>query len=168
MRLIALVLASCCVVAAQPTFRSGVELVTIDVVATDLGGWTAEPVPPTETGPPPPDATTPPNIDTAPDAGTDAESGDDPDRDIRPVVLTGGGSTLDGAQAVVDGTQTVTVYEDPQELARVVASMVREVVEGSEPTVTQGATTDNGAREVPTRLLEPQLVTRVEALALVD
>ena len=137
-------------------------------VATDLGGWTAEPVPPTETGPPPPDATTPPNIDTAPDAGTDAESGDDPDRDIRPVVLTGGGSTLDGAQAVVDGTQTVTVYEDPQELARVVASMVREVVEGSEPTVTQGATADNGAREVPTRLLEPQLVTRVEAAALVD
>lgn len=38
MRLIALVLASCCVVAAQPTFRSGVELVTIDVVATDLSG----------------------------------------------------------------------------------------------------------------------------------
>ena len=36
--MIALVLASCCVVAAQPTFRSGVELVTIDVVATDLNG----------------------------------------------------------------------------------------------------------------------------------
>ena len=31
-------LASCCVVAAQPTFRSGVELVTIDVVATDRNG----------------------------------------------------------------------------------------------------------------------------------
>ncbi|MEO7158586.1 MAG: VWA domain-containing protein, partial [Vicinamibacterales bacterium] len=38
MRLSALVLAGCCVVAAQPTFRSGVELVTIDVVATDLNG----------------------------------------------------------------------------------------------------------------------------------
>ena len=38
MRVIALVLAGCCIVAAQPTFRSGVELVTIDVVATDRSG----------------------------------------------------------------------------------------------------------------------------------
>ena len=38
MKLIAVVLAGCCVVAAQPTFRSGVELVTIDVVATDRSG----------------------------------------------------------------------------------------------------------------------------------
>ena len=38
MRVIALLLASCCIVAAQPTFRSGVELVTIDVVATDRSG----------------------------------------------------------------------------------------------------------------------------------
>jgi ABC-type xylose transport system substrate-binding protein len=66
-----------------------------------------------------------------------------------------------------DGTQTSTVYEDSRELSRVVASMVREVVKGSAPTVTQGATTDNGMREVPTRLLEPRLVaTRDEATAL--
>ena len=48
MRVIALVVASCCIAAwlaeadgeggAQPTFRSGVELVTIDVVATDRSG----------------------------------------------------------------------------------------------------------------------------------
>ena len=38
MRVIALVLAGCGIVAAQPTFRSGVELVTIDVVATDRSG----------------------------------------------------------------------------------------------------------------------------------
>ena len=38
MRAISLVLASCCIVAAQPTFRTGVELVTIDVVATDRSG----------------------------------------------------------------------------------------------------------------------------------
>jgi putative multiple sugar transport system substrate-binding protein len=66
-----------------------------------------------------------------------------------------------------DGTQTSTVYEDPRELARVVASMVREVVEGSAPTVTRGATIDNGIREVPTRLLEPLLViSREDAAAL--
>lgn len=38
MRLIAIVLAVCCIAAGQPTFRSGVELVTIDVVATDRSG----------------------------------------------------------------------------------------------------------------------------------
>jgi len=38
MRISALLLAGCCVAAAQPTFRSGVELVTIDVVATDRSG----------------------------------------------------------------------------------------------------------------------------------
>lgn len=134
-------------------------------VATDLDGWTAEPVPPPETGPPPPDATTPPNTDAEPDAESDAESGDaDADASgTRPVVLTGGGSTLDGVQAIADGTQTVTVFEDPRELASVVASMVRWVVQGEEPTVTEGATTDNGAREVPTRLLPPHLITAVEA-----
>lgn len=38
MRVIALVLAGCGIVAAQPTFKSGVELVTIDVVATSSDG----------------------------------------------------------------------------------------------------------------------------------
>lgn len=33
-----MLLAGCCIAAAQPTFRSGVELVTIDVVATDRSG----------------------------------------------------------------------------------------------------------------------------------
>lgn len=75
------------------------------------------------------------------------------------IVLTGGGATLDGVRAVRDGTQTATVYEDPRALARAVASMVREVVRGTAPTVTRGATTDNGIREVPTLLLEPQPVT---------
>lgn len=38
MRPIAIALALCCIAAAQPTFRSGVELVTIDIVATDRNG----------------------------------------------------------------------------------------------------------------------------------
>lgn len=38
MRMIAVLLAGGCIAAAQPTFRSGVELVTIDVVATDRSG----------------------------------------------------------------------------------------------------------------------------------
>lgn len=140
--------------------------------------WSATPLPPEgepivpPATPPPPDATIPPHTDAQPDAEPDAEGGaehGDADAEAaRPsVVLTGGGSSLRGARAMRDGTQTSTVYEDPRELARVVASMVREVVNGSAPTVTQGATTDNGIREVPTRLLDPQLViSREDAAAL--
>lgn len=140
--------------------------------------WSATPLPPEgepivpPATPPPPDATIPPHTDAQPDAEPDAEGGaehGDADAEAaRPsVVLTGGGSSLRGARAMRDGTQTSTVYEDPRELARVVASMVREVVEGANPTVTRGATTDNGIREVPTRLLDPLLViSREDAAAL--
>lgn len=151
--------------------------------------WSAVPVPeegeptaPPSATPPPPDETTPPNTDADPDADTDADPDTHADGqgDAEPgdaeagitrasVVLTGGGSSLRGARAMREGTQTSTVYEDPRELARVVASMVREVVEGSAPTVTQGATTDNGIREVPTRLLDPLLVvSREDVAALLD
>lgn len=133
------------------------------------GRWTASPVPPEPSAPsssspaPPPDATTPPNTDAEPNAEPDAQ----PDAGAPAIVLTGGGASLNGARAVRDGTQTATVHEDPRELARVVASMVREVASGTAPTVTQGATTDNGIREVPTRLLEPRLVaTREDAAKL--
>jgi len=137
-------------------------------VATNPDGWTAEPVPPTDatpTGPPPPDATTPPNVDAEPDGASEgaSEGAGEGAGDPRPVVLTGGGTTTDGVQAILDGMQTVTVYEDPRGLASVVASMVRWVVRGAEPVVTEGATTDNGARLVPTRLLPPDLITTVEA-----
>src|SRR5690606_26063278 len=144
--------------------------------------WSATPLPPEgepivpPTTPPPPDATIPPHTDAQPDAEGDGAGDADGDADHgdaeaeaerASVVLTGGGSSLRGARAMRDGTQTSTVYEDPRELARVVASMVREVVEGADPTVTRGATTDNGIREVPTRLLDPQLViSREDAAAL--
>jgi putative multiple sugar transport system substrate-binding protein len=133
--------------------------------------WSASPVPPEPSAPsspaPPPDATTPPNTDAEPDAEPGAQPDLAPDIGTPAVVLTGGGASLDGARAVRDGTQTATVHEDPRELARVVASMVREVARGTAPTVTQGATTDNGIREVPTRLLAPRLVaTREDAAKL--
>ncbi|WP_187264840.1 substrate-binding domain-containing protein [Homoserinibacter sp. GY 40078] len=140
------------------------------VVARPGGGaeWTASPVPsaPSTDGPSPVPGEPPPPDETAqPDAG-DAGAADAGDMSPT-IVVTGGGATLDGARAVAAGTLTATVYEDPRELARTVASMVREVVDGSEPTVTRGATTDNGMREVPTRLLEPMLIaTREDASAL--
>lgn len=142
----------------------------IDVVEPG-SRWTAAPVPPDDgpsgtPSPPPPDATAPPHEDADPDVGdTSAEEGREREPTMASVVLTGGGSTRDGARAVLDGRQTSSVFEDPRGLARAVASMVREVVKGAAPTVTRGATTDNGMREVPTLLLEPLLVATVEDAA---
>lgn len=84
-----------------------------------------------------------------------------------PVVLVGGGASLAGVEAVLDGTRTATVYRDPARLARAVANMVREILRGSAPTVTRGALSDNGAAEVPTRLVGPlRVATREDARAL--
>ena len=101
-------------------------------VATELGGWTAEPLPPRGDRPAASGRDHPAEhrCRAGRRGGRRVPMTMPADPDIRPVVLTGGGSTLDGVQAVVDGTQTATVYEDPRELARVVASMVREVVRG--------------------------------------
>lgn len=98
-------------------------------------------------------------------AAPDAEPAADPEAESEPppaVVLVGGGTTHAGLEAVRDGTRTATVYRDPQRLARAVANMVREILRGSAPTVTRGALSDNGAAEIPTRLVEPLLVATQE------
>jgi len=81
------------------------------------------------------------------------------------VVLTGGGQSLAGARAVQAGELTATIFEDPRELARVVASMVGEVVREETPTVTAGVTVDNGMRAIPTRMVEPRRVDTLAAAA---
>src|SRR5690606_15256773 len=62
--------------------------------------------------------------DDAATPGAPDASGEAPCR----TVLTGGGTSRDGARALLAGTQSSAVYEDPRELARVVAEMVSEVV----------------------------------------
>lgn len=108
-----------------------------------------------------------PSTSAAPGSGTPGPEAvpSAPEPPAASVVLTGGGQSLAGARAVQAGELTATVFEDPRELARVVASMVREVVRHEVPTVTAGATVDNGLREVPTRMVQPRRVDSLAAAA---
>ena len=122
---------------------------------------------------PTPDADPTPELPAASEAPTDDPTTDpripDPTRtrdNPRLVLLTGAGTTRAGARALLADAQTVAVYEDPRALARIVADMVREVVRGDVPTLTAGAVTFNGARDIPTLLLEPQLLDRESAARL--
>lgn len=115
--------------------------------------------PPEPTGLPEPTSSPSPDQSAQPDQPAQPASPEQPER---VVVLIGSGASLSGVEAVRDGTRTATVYRDPQRLARAVANMVREILRGSAPTVTRGAVSDNGAAEIPTRLVEPQLVATEE------
>ncbi len=143
---------------AEVLVESGCEIVR----APDPAAETPAPEPlPTEDAAAAPE-TDPPPVDGQPEPAD--EPADPPCR----VALTGGGTSRDGARAMLAGVQSAAVYEDPRELARIVAAMVSEVVRGIEPAVTLGAVTDNGAREVPTLLLEPVLLDRASARLLVE
>lgn len=124
---------------------------------------------PAPTGDPEPGETTGPGPTgpAVPETEEPTEPADEPADPPCRVALTGGGTSLDGARALLADAQTAAVREDPRELARVVAEMVAEVVRGVEPQVTLGAVTDNGARLVPTLLLEPVLLDRAAARELV-
>lgn len=142
-----------------------------DCAVVALGGSALEPTPDPTAAPTAastPDATPDPDPSTGTDTDADADADAATQADPCRVVLTGGGTSRAGARAMLAGQQSSAVFEDPRELARVVASMVSEVVRGIDPAVTHGAVTDNGAREVPTLLLEPVLLDVDGARRLTD
>lgn len=68
---------------------------------------------------------------------------------------TGAGSTLFGAKALMTGQLGMTTYADPAALANAVATMVRELSEGKEPTLNHKDGFGNGTEDIPAQLLEP-------------
>ncbi|MGN8244991.1 multiple monosaccharide ABC transporter substrate-binding protein [Cellulomonas soli] len=74
-------------------------------------------------------------------------------------VVSGQDAELDSVKSIVAGEQYATVYKDTRQLAEVAVSMVRALLDGTEPEVNDTATYDNGQKVVPSYLLAPQLVT---------
>jgi putative multiple sugar transport system substrate-binding protein len=73
-------------------------------------------------------------------------------------VITGQDAEIPSVKSILAGEQTMTVFKDTRELARVTVGMVDAIFTGSEPEITDTSTYDNGVKVVPSYLLKPVTV----------
>jgi D-xylose transport system substrate-binding protein len=78
------------------------------------------------------------------------------------VLVTGQDATVAGLQRILTGTQSMTVYKSIPQEAQTAAKVAVGLLEGNPDAVSSVAktTTDNGAGQVPSVLLTPQVVTK--------
>jgi putative multiple sugar transport system substrate-binding protein len=70
-------------------------------------------------------------------------------------IVTGQDAEVASVKSIIAGEQTQTVHKDTRELAKVAADMVDAVLKGEKPEVNDTETYDNGAKVVPSYLLDP-------------
>jgi putative multiple sugar transport system substrate-binding protein len=75
-------------------------------------------------------------------------------------VVTGQDAEVASVKSIIAGQQSMTVYKDTRELAKVSANMVDALLTGKKPEVNDTKTYDNGAKVVPAYLLEPVAVDK--------
>ncbi len=74
-------------------------------------------------------------------------------------VLTGQDADKANVLNMLAGKQSMTVWKDTRALGDAVAEMIQQIIDGTEVTVNDTETYDNGVKVVPTNLLDPQVVT---------
>ncbi|MFR9798272.1 multiple monosaccharide ABC transporter substrate-binding protein [Streptomyces sp. MS06] len=75
-------------------------------------------------------------------------------------VVTGQDAELASVKSIIAGEQTMTVYKDTRQLAKVASNMVDAVLNGKKPEVNDTKTYDNQAKVVPAYLLQPVSVDK--------
>lgn len=75
-------------------------------------------------------------------------------------VLTGQDADVANVKNILAGKQSMTVWKDTRELAKRVATMVDEIVQGKEVTVNNTTDYDNGNKVVPSYLIDPEVVVK--------
>ncbi len=70
-------------------------------------------------------------------------------------VVTGQDAEVASVKSIIAGDQTQTVYKDLRQLAKVASNMVEAVLNDKKPEVNDTKTYDNGAKVVPSYLLQP-------------
>jgi D-xylose transport system substrate-binding protein len=80
-------------------------------------------------------------------------------RKLDQIPVTGQDATLQGIQNIVNGDQCMTVYKAIKNEADAAAELAIALAKGEEPTV-ETTPIDNGAKEVPSVLLEPVAVDK--------
>ena len=78
------------------------------------------------------------------------------------VVVTGQDATVAGLQRILTGTQTMTVYKSIPQEAQTAADVAVGLIQGKANAVSSVAktTVNNGAGNVPSLLLQPQVITK--------
>ncbi|MEV5434585.1 multiple monosaccharide ABC transporter substrate-binding protein [Streptomyces sp. NPDC052682] len=75
-------------------------------------------------------------------------------------VVTGQDAEVASVKSIIAGEQSMTVYKDTRELAKVASNMVDAVLNGKKPEVNDTKTYNNGSKVVPAYLLEPVAVDK--------
>lgn len=75
-------------------------------------------------------------------------------------VLTGQDADVANVKNILAGKQSMTVWKDTRELAKRVAIMVDEIVQGKDVTINNTTDYDNGVKVVPSYLLDPEVVVK--------
>lgn len=70
-------------------------------------------------------------------------------------IVTGQDAELASVKSIIAGEQTQTIFKDTRKLAEKAVNMADSVLNGEEPEVNDTETYDNGAKVVPSYLLEP-------------
>jgi putative multiple sugar transport system substrate-binding protein len=82
-------------------------------------------------------------------------------------IVTGQDAEVASVKSIIAGQQSMTVYKDTRELAKVASNMVDAALKGEKPEVNDTKTYDNGAKVVPAYLLEPVSVDKANYQATV-
>lgn len=75
------------------------------------------------------------------------------------VAITGQDAELAGAIRVLRGTQSMTIFKDTRELGKRAIAIAAQLASGA-AVDTQGKAVNNGKKDIPSVLLEPQVVTK--------
>ncbi|MFE0626515.1 multiple monosaccharide ABC transporter substrate-binding protein [Streptomyces sp. NPDC058864] len=75
-------------------------------------------------------------------------------------VITGQDAEVESVNEIIAGEQSMTVYKDTRELAKVAVKMAQDVLAGKRPEVNDTETNDNGNKIVPAYLLAPVAVDK--------
>ncbi|MFJ4687960.1 multiple monosaccharide ABC transporter substrate-binding protein [Streptomyces sp. NPDC091377] len=75
-------------------------------------------------------------------------------------VVTGQDAEVASVKSIIADEQTMTVYKDTRQLAEVAANMVDSVLKDKKPEVNDTKTYDNGAKVIPSYLLDPVSVDK--------
>ncbi|MFD5158728.1 multiple monosaccharide ABC transporter substrate-binding protein [Streptomyces hawaiiensis] len=75
-------------------------------------------------------------------------------------VVTGQDAEVASVKSIIAGQQSMTVYKDTRQLAKVSSNMVDALLNKKKPEVNDSETYDNGAKVVPAYLLEPVAVDK--------